>query len=246
MTSLTLDALAFAAQAADALVATERALIASLTLSDPPLGALNSNCALITDILAPAMQLPADAAAIVALLSADAATIGQNATPADAAGAFYTAAQGASTALSPIVSPARGRAAGMARMMCAGIEASWLGQAFVMEAMSNFTDRQAALDARNRISAAMDDASDRIALAIGAGVFELLSQTASYATNWLVAEAADLAPVVIVDAGRSFPATALAFALYGDPQRAGELVARNASGTSLFMPAQFQALAPQQ
>ena len=37
---------------------------------------------------------------------------------------------------------------------------------------------------------------------------------------------------------------ALAWALYGDPSRAAELVERNRVGTSLFMPAAIDALSP--
>ena len=52
-------------------------------------------------------------------------------------------------------------------------------------------------------------------------------------------------PVVRVEASRSFPSTALAWSLYGDPTRAEELVRRARCGTPLFMPATFEAVSPQ-
>ena len=42
----------------------------------------------------------------------------------------------------------------------------------------------------------------------------------------------------------SFPSTALAWRLYGDPARAEDLVARNRVATPLFMATNFEALAP--
>jgi prophage DNA circulation protein len=256
MTIVAIEAMAIASHAGLALATIQYALLRRLTLPDPPLGALASNSRRVYDLMAPTMEQASDAAAIVKLLAGDAGIIartiataasdagGALSTPNDAAAQFYRAAGDITIALPAIVSPARGRAAGLARMMCGAMEASYLGRAYCLEAQSDFADRQSALDARGRIAAAMDAASDRIAQTIGGTVFDLLQATASYATDFIVALAGDLRPVVIVDAGRSFPATALAYGLYGNPARADELVARNKTLTPLFMPAQFEALAP--
>ena len=81
----------------------------------------------------------------------------------------------------------------------------------------------------------------------GEGVQEcdlVLQATARYATEFLVEEASELRPIVRVEAQRSWPSTALAWALYGDPARAQELVERNRVGTPLFLPATIEALSP--
>jgi hypothetical protein len=263
MSSFAADAITLAAGAAGSLAGILDQLAAGLQLPDPPGAQLRSDAALITDVLVPSLETAAEVAAIGVIVAGDAILVGQAAvtngqqatnspilyapgapTARDAAPAFYAAATATNTALPMIASPGRGRAAGLARALCAAAEASFLGQAFLAEAQSNFADRQSAQDASQRIQAAMDAASDRIAGAIGGSVFAILATAAAQANAHIAAAAADLRPVVVVTAPRSFPATALAYALYGDPARAAELVARNNCGTSLFMPPTFEALAP--
>lgn len=164
--------------------------------------------------------------------------------PRDAAPAFYDVASYLAGGLPPTRSPAKRRASGLGRALLACSEAAMLGQAFLAEARSDFADRQSAVDARGRIAAAMDDCSDRIAAASGMTIFGLLSEAARQATEFLVAEASELKPVVQVEAQRSFPSSALAWSLYGDPARATELVSRNRVGTPLFMPPVIEALSP--
>lgn len=263
MASAVEEAIGLAATASVSLAGVLGGLAATLVLPDPPGSKVRSDADLIGGVLAPAILTAADVAAIGALIAADAILVGRAAVPngqdpatvpqipsptapssRDAATAFYAAAAAATTALPMIVSPGRGYAGGLARALCASAEASFLGQAFVAEANSNFADRQSALDAAARIGAAMDDASDRIARCAGRGVFDLLDTAARQAAQYVATLAADLRPVVLVRAGRSFPSVALAYALYGDPSRAPDLVARNRCGTGLFMPPVFEALAP--
>jgi hypothetical protein len=203
---------------------------------------------LIATVLAPQLEVTGTLAKIGSLVASDAIAVGDamsGSTGArDRTPVFYDVAMYLTTGLPPTTSPAMALAAGLGRMLLAIGEAAFLGQAFLAEAQSDFSDRQSAIDARGRITAAMDDASDRIANFAGADVFGILAEAARQASAFIVAQASQLRPVVQVDAARSFPSTALAWSLYGDPSRAQELVDRNRVGTSLFMPASFEALSP--
>jgi hypothetical protein len=55
--------------------------------------------------------------------------------------------------------------------------------------------------------------------------------------------AASRAPLVRVETGISLPSTLLAWELYEDPERAGELVERNRVSTPMLMPVAIEALA---
>lgn len=55
--------------------------------------------------------------------------------------------------------------------------------------------------------------------------------------------AADATPIVRVESGVSLPSTVLAYQMYGDAQRAGQLTEIAGSGTPMVMPVAFDALA---
>jgi prophage DNA circulation protein len=74
----------------------------------------------------------------------------------------------------------------------------------------------------------------------GAALDELRSAVVDY----LAIVSRDLAPLVIVESNRSLPAIVWAFALYEDPDRAGELARMNRVRSPSFMPVRFRALAP--
>jgi prophage DNA circulation protein len=63
--------------------------------------------------------------------------------------------------------------------------------------------------------------------------------------DFLTQRIADLAPIVTVETKRVLPSLFLAWRLYADVSRAGELVDRNNVSHPAFMPKVFQALAPQ-
>lgn len=91
----------------------------------------------------------------------------------------------------------------------------------------------------------MDGALDRIAAAsVGQGVIDILGSVARTASEHIASISANLRPIIRAQTPRSAPSSAIAFALYGDPARAVELVARNNCGTPLFMPTSLDALAP--
>lgn len=220
-----------------------------LSLDAATATALSGQANLIATILAPRIEVKGNTAAIVGILACQAILVGQamaktEGGPRDAAPAFYDVAAYLTTGLPPTRSPAKQRAGFLARAMLACGEAAMLGQAFLAEALSLFVDRQSAVLARARIAAAMEGASDRIAAAAGSDIYGILSEAANQATEFLIAEASELRPVVRVEAMRSWPSTSLAWSLYGDPARAQELVDRNRCGTPLFMPSVIEALSP--
>ncbi len=199
----------------------------------------------VSAVMAPAIQTPVDVAAIGSVLAIAAGTIQGASAPTDVASVCYAAATASVATVPTFASTARTAEATLARALAECLEAAWLGWAFVSEAQSDFGDRQAAVAARSRIADAMDGAIDRIAAAAGQDVIGLLGQVARTSSEFIATVAADLKPIVRVQTGsRSAPSTAIAFALYGDPSRAPELVTRNKVATPLFMPTIIDALAP--
>jgi hypothetical protein len=215
-----------------------------LTLPADLATALRGQAGLIATILAPRVEIALTTARIGRIVAEQAIVVGVASTPRDAAPVFYDMAGFLVGGLPPLASPAKARSGGLARALLACGEAAFLGQAFLAEARSDFADRQSAVDARARISAAMEGSSDRIAAAIGGDIYGILAEASRQAIAFLVEEASELRPIVRVEAVRSWPSTALAWSLYGDPRRAEELVARNKTGTPLFMPPVIEALSP--
>ena len=74
--------------------------------------------------------------------------------------------------------------------------------------------------------------------------FSWISGITGEAALALSRAAADKAPVVRVETNLSLPSTVLAYRLYGDATRAGELVERNKVRTPVFMPTRVEALSP--
>lgn len=200
-------------------------------------------CRAIAVVRAPRIVRQADVAAIAADLIVALQAV-REAAPADAAPALYALAAEAAQAYPVTASPVLTRQYRLARALAAGIELAALGEAFLAEARSDFPDRPAAEQARGRIAAALDGAGDRLARRLGLEAAEALSAIARETTTHLVQKAVTLRPVVRVSSPRSSPSTALAWALYGDPTRAPELLARNRCGTPLFMPASIEAASP--
>lgn len=194
---------------------------------------------------APRIASRADAAAIARDLITAIQTLARATEPADVAQLLYAAAASTQACAPASASPALTRAYALARALCAAVEVACLGEAFVAEARTGFSDRPSADAARTRIRTAFDEAGDRIADALGQPTLIVLDTAARQTSASLVAEAATLKPVVQVEAAASFPAASLAWALYGDPERAADLLARNKVGTPFYMPASFEALSPE-
>ncbi|WP_158810235.1 hypothetical protein [Beijerinckia sp. L45] len=239
------DRYALAAIAAQSLAAVLQAAAARLPLTAAQSQSVKRTVFAVSAVMAPAITAATDVAAIGTVLATAAATIRGAAAATDVAPVLYNAATASFQATPTFSSPARTQQAALARMLAECLEAAWLGQAFVSEAQTDFGDRQAAIAARARIAGAMDTSLDRIAAATGQAVVDVLGSVARTATTHIATVAADLKPIVSVQTAKSSPSTAIAFALYGDPSRATELVARNKVATPLFMPRNIDALAPE-
>ena len=108
---------------------------------------------------------------------------------------------------------------------------------------ADYPSRQDAQAARTAISARAETVYHEAGIHGPETIAWLVSLT-GIATLYLSRTAAERAPAVRVETGVSLPSTLLAYDLYGDAGRAGELVERNRIGTSLVMPVAFEAVAP--
>lgn len=233
-----------AAISAVALAAVVSDLARALPTSTAAAQTALASCRRVARLLAPRIAGPAEVAEIAAALVALVQTLARASEPADASAALYAAAVTARSCAPASASPALTREYALARVLCLSVEMAALGEAFLAEARTGFADRQSASAARLRIRAAYDGVSDRVAAGLGQAVLAILDAAARETSAYLVQEAASLQPVVRVTAGRSFPAAALAWSLYADPERAADLMGRNAVGTPFHMPASIEAVAP--
>lgn len=244
MTTIPSGALAGAAVSAGALAGVVADLAVSLPLAAPIALAISGTCTRIVRISAPQVLSTADVAAIGVDLVGAVQSAARGADAGDASAGLYAAAVRARACVPLSASPVLTRSYRFAGALAAAIEVACLGEAFLAEARTGFADRRAATEARARISASYDASADRVAATLGEAVLAVLASVARDTSGHLVRLATTLQPVVRVDANRSFPSTALAWSLYGDPARAPDLVVRNRCGTPLFMPATIEAVAP--
>lgn len=244
MSSPPSSALAGAAAASLALASILGSLATTLPVAAQSAQTAASAARRFASVDAPRVRSSDDVAAIAAGLIESVQGIARACNPADAAAGLYVAAAATRGCAPTSASPVLMRAYKLARAVCVGMEAACLGEAFLCEARTAFGDRQAASAARDRITAAVDDAIDRIADTLGQPAAFVLSTAANQTCAYLVDLSGSLKPVVLAEAGRSYPSTRLAWSLYGDPERALDLVARNRIGTPLFCLATFEALAP--
>lgn len=237
-------ALAGAAASAVALAGVVSDLAAALPLNTETARTVQATCLRLQRVSAPRSFTPAAIGAIGADRVGAVQAVARGSEAGDASAALYAAAGRARCAVPTSASPVLTRAYRFAAALAASVEVACLGEAFLAEARTGFADRRAAVEARARISLACEESADRIAPLLGQEVAGVLATVARETTAYLAQNGASLRPIVQVDAGRSFPSTALAWSLYGDPARAVELVARNRVGAPLFMPASLEALAP--
>lgn len=171
--------------------------------------------------------------------------LGRASQTADIAIGVWKAAQAQCAALQAASSSvAVTLASGLGNAVAALIEAACLGEYAVALSQGSFSDRRSALDAKATLDSDVGPALERIASVCGEDVWAAASQAVGHAADYLSARALDLRPIILVSSPVSLPATAVAWALYGDPQRASEIVARNRVGTPALMPLSFEALAP--
>jgi prophage DNA circulation protein len=169
--------------------------------------------------------------------------LGREADPAQIEGLGSAALPGLTGALPVTSSPAVTMALDFARAAVACVEAALLAEVAVAVAEQSYGDRPTAQAAAGRLAALADASLERVAEQGGEEIWRAASEAVRQGIDHLGRGALDLKPVVLVESMRSLPSTVLAWRLYGDPERAEELVARNGVTTSLFMPTSFEALA---
>jgi prophage DNA circulation protein len=140
-------------------------------------------------------------------------------------------------------SPAVSLASDFARAAVACVEAAVLAEVAVAVAERSYGDRRSAQAASRRLSALADASLERVAEYGVEQIWGAASDAVRQAIDYLGRGALDLKPVVLVETMRSIPSTVLAWRLYGDPERAEELIDRNGVTTPLFMPTSLEALA---
>lgn len=201
-------------------------------------------CRSVERVFAPRVTGRAHVGLIGSRLATCVHDLARAAEPADVAPLLYGAAEACAAAIPVSASPRLTAEYAYAGALCQAVAVACLGEAYLAEARSGFAERAAATAARARIAASIEAVADPVAGALGQEIYGVLAAVAAECGAHLVRIAATLAPVVRVGAGKSFPSTAVAWSLYGDPARAPELIARNAVGTPLFMPASFEAVSP--
>ncbi|WP_201829548.1 hypothetical protein [Microvirga zambiensis] len=169
--------------------------------------------------------------------------MGSEADPAEVEGLGAAAIPLLTNAIPATSSPAVTLASDFARAAVACVEAAVMAEVAVAVAERSYMDRPSAQAASGRLANLADASLERIAENGGEDVWRAASDAVRQAIDYLGRGALDLKPVVLVEAMRSFPATVLAWRLYGDPERAEELVERNSCTTPLFMPTSLEALA---
>jgi len=114
-----------------------------------------------------------------------------------------------------------------------------LGEA---QARRSYPDRATAVAARQITTAVFDDALGRLGRA-GLDLAAQLATLSGVLAELVTVRAADLAPVITVQAPARLPSLWWAWRLYADPQRAADLASRAGVFHPGFMPERFEALA---
>lgn len=141
-------------------------------------------------------------------------------------------------------SPALTRAQDMARTASLLVSAACLQEAAVSVVVSPPASREEIEAARARLVAESEPALDGLAAAGAVEAHSAVATTIERALQGLDALALTIAPLAQIRASASLPATVLAWRLYGDVERASELVGRAGTLTPLFMPVDLTAPAP--
>jgi prophage DNA circulation protein len=106
----------------------------------------------------------------------------------------------------------------------------------------SISDRPAGITLRADLTELFDAEIETLDMDHGAlidAVADIRGQAVEYLSRLIL----DLAPVITATANASLPSLVWAWRLYGDPSRAGELVARNQVAHPSFMPLSIEALA---
>lgn len=111
----------------------------------------------------------------------------------------------------------------------------------VAAAEAGFRDRREAV----RVRAGMSQGFERELNTAAGDVFYHLETVRGRAAEAISRKVADLQPTIVVESNVSLPSIVWAYRLYGDANRGGELKDRNRVRHPAFMPATFEAEAPE-
>nr|WP_295465193.1 hypothetical protein [Mesorhizobium sp.] len=100
-----------------------------------------------------------------------------------------------------------------------------------------------AVAARMALSMSAQSAYPAIGDVLGHDALDFVVRLVGQTVIELSTIAARRSPLVRVETGISLPSSLLAWDLYGDPERGGEIMGRNRSATPMLMPVTMQALA---
>jgi len=107
---------------------------------------------------------------------------------------------------------------------------------------STFADRPSGITARAEVAERFEAELYDTTGAENHDLFVAIEVLRGKVIEWLTKTINTLAPVIVVESARIMPSLALAWALYADPNRASELVARNNVRHPSFMPRTIEAL----
>lgn len=177
-----------------------------------------------------AAGLPGDAAAATTWLAALGAVVREIAREGEGAAPAFEAALGTAE-------PEEGAAA-----VVAAVRGYLLAGLAVAVLRATYAARPDATAARARFAAFASPVGEQVGEALGFAAGEAVSDLSGETVTTLSRVAADRAPLVTVETGVSLPSVVLAWRLYGDAERSGEIVARNKVATAALMPVRFEAV----
>lgn len=125
----------------------------------------------------------------------------------------------------------------------AAVASLMTGALSVLMLRARYVAQPDAAAARDRIRSVAEAVLERLGDTLGFAAMSALDAVTGETALALSRLAASRAPLVRVETGISLPSTLLAWELYQDPDRAGELIDRNGIGTPMLMPVAFEALA---
>ncbi len=215
------------------------------------------------------MVLPAEAAAAALAATASLAALAPTITSASALGAAFAEWDGVAAAMAGDASEdqviaafsdgvsvltaaaptglSAGRTARLSlseRVRTAGM-AAMLGRCLTAACTMDISDRAAGRALLQRLTAMAEQVMDAVAAHFDEeGLVSAMQDALALTSRRIAEDIMDLAPLVMIEATRSYPASVAAWVLYGDPERGAELAQRNRVAVPLFMPRSFEALAP--
>ena len=161
---------------------------------------------------------------------------------AHAALARHLAAEGAPENLTPALA-AMIDDADVSDPTMAAVAALLAGALSISMLRATYIAQPDAAAARDLIKSVAESILETLGDTLGFAAMNALDAVTGETALALSRLAASRAPLVRVETGISLPSTLLAWEIYQDPERAGELIDRNGIGTPLLMPVGFEALA---